>query len=80
MVPVARAAEVLDPTGAGDAYRAGFLKGILSGLPFEQCAKLASVVAVYTVEKYGTQTHRFTMEELAARYKESYGEKLPDLG
>ena len=80
VVPVARAAEVLDPTGAGDAYRAGFLKGILSGLPFEQCAKLASVVAVYTVEKYGTQTHRFTMEELAARYKESYGEKLPDLG
>jgi len=80
VVPVARAAEVTDPTGAGDAYRAGFLKGILAGLPSDKCAMLASVVAVYTVEKYGTQTHRFTMEELAARYKESYGEKLPDLG
>ncbi|MDP3645538.1 MAG: carbohydrate kinase family protein [bacterium] len=76
VVAVARASEVSDPTGAGDAYRAGFLKGILSGLPPEKCAMLGSVVAVYTVEKYGTQTHHFTMEELAARYKESYGEEL----
>lgn len=79
-VPVARAADASDPTGAGDAYRAGFIKGLLAGLPAQKCAALASVVAAYTVEKYGTQTHTFTMDELGARYKESYGEKLPDLG
>lgn len=71
------AAEVVDPTGAGDAYRAGFIAGFLHGLPVHQCARIASAVAVYAVEKYGTQNHRFTREELAARYKEAYGEKLP---
>jgi len=65
-----------DPTGAGDAYRAGFIRGMLAEMSFENCAKLASTVAVYTVEKYGTQTHTFTLKELAERYKESYGEKL----
>jgi adenosine kinase len=50
----------LDPTGAGDAFRAGLIKGILSGWPIEKSARLGSVVAVYTVEKYGTQTHEFS--------------------
>ncbi|MEK7106897.1 MAG: carbohydrate kinase family protein [Patescibacteria group bacterium] len=66
-----------DPTGAGDAYRAGFIKGMLLGLPLETCAKLGGVVAAYAVEKYGTQTHRFTFPEVVERYKKSYGEKLP---
>ncbi len=68
--------EAVDPTGAGDGYRAGFIKGILLGLPFESCARLASVVAAYAVEMYGTQTHHFTLKELAERYKETYDEKL----
>ncbi len=66
-----------DPTGAGDAYRAGFIKGMLLALPLESCAKLGSVVAAYAVETYGTQTHRFTFPEVVERYKKSYGEKLP---
>jgi adenosine kinase len=65
-----------DPTGAGDAYRAGFIKGLVMGWPLDKCAKLASVVAVYTVEKYGTQTHKFSWPELARRYKENYKENL----
>lgn len=65
-----------DPTGAGDAYRAGFIKGMMLALPLESCAKLGSVVAAYAVETYGTQTHRFTLPEVAERYKKSYGEKL----
>ena len=65
-----------DPTGAGDAYRAGFIKGLMLALPLESCAKLGSVVAAYAVETYGTQTHRFTVKEVAERYKKSYGEKL----
>ena len=65
-----------DPTGAGDAYRAGFIKGMLVGSSLPDCAKLASAVAAYTVEMYGTQTHKFSPDELKARYQSAYGEKL----
>lgn len=65
-----------DPTGAGDAYRAGFMKGLLIGLPLKPSAQLASVIAAYAVETYGTQTHRFTKEEVAARFKDAYGERI----
>ena len=72
------AAKVLqDPTGAGDAYRAGFIKGMFWGLPLKSCGQLASCVAAYAVETYGTQTHKFTLAELAERYKSVYGEVLP---
>lgn len=76
-VPAAKVANVSDPTGAGDAYRAGFVKGILAGVSLAECAALASTVAAYTVEMYGTQTHKFTIPDLAKRYEESYGSKLP---
>ncbi|HUF78063.1 MAG TPA: carbohydrate kinase family protein [Thermoanaerobaculia bacterium] len=72
-VPPAKAREVVDPTGAGDAYRAGFVAGLLRGLDLGVCGRLGSVSAVYAVERYGTQAHRFTPEELAARYHESFG-------
>jgi adenosine kinase len=72
-VPPAKAREVVDPTGAGDAYRAGFVAGLLRGLDLGVCGRLGSVSAVYAVERYGTQAHSFTPEELAARYHESFG-------
>lgn len=75
-VPAARPQEVSDPTGAGDGYRAGLIKGILSGLPWEVSGRLGSVVSVYTVEKYGTQTHTFTLEDIRKRYKENFGEEI----
>ncbi len=67
---------LVDPTGAGDAYRAGYIKGMLMGFPAEQCARLASVVAAYVVETYGTQTHHFTLEDVKDRYKKTYGVEL----
>lgn len=72
----AKPKKVLDPTGAGDAFRAGFLAGFLGGLPLETCGKMGNVAAVYTVEKYGTQTHRFTLDEFKKRYRENFGESL----
>ena len=75
-VKAAPVQSLADPTGAGDAYRAGFIKGMLAGFSLENCAKLASVVAAYTVEIYGTQTHKFTLDELKVRYKDAYGEGL----
>jgi adenosine kinase len=65
--------EVLDPTGAGDAYRAGFLAGLLRGLDLGVCGRLGAVSAVYAVEQYGTQTHHFTPAEFEERYRESFG-------
>ncbi|HYE59556.1 MAG TPA: PfkB family carbohydrate kinase, partial [Candidatus Kapabacteria bacterium] len=65
-----------DPTGAGDAYRAGFFTGHANGFDLETCGRMGSVAATYTVEAYGTQTHTFTKDAFIARYKETYGTDL----
>lgn len=65
-----------DPTGAGDAYRAGLICGLLKGYDLKTCGQLAGLVAVYTVEKAGTQTHHFTIKELQARYFSNFKEKI----
>jgi adenosine kinase len=74
MVPAAKAAEVVDPTGAGDAYRAGFLKGLATGRDIETAAKMGAVAGAYAVEKYGTQEHRFSFADFMKRYRENFGE------
>jgi adenosine kinase len=76
-VPAVPVGEVIDPTGAGDAYRAGFIKGLVHELPLKSCAMLASTVAAYVVEWYGTQNHTFTLPELRARYETAYNESFP---
>lgn len=73
-VPVER---LVDPTGAGDSHRAGFVKGLLAGLPVKESVQLASAVAVYAVEAYGTQNHHFTIPELKARYEKAYSSPFP---
>ena len=76
-VTAVKAKEVLDPTGAGDAFRAGYAKGFLVGLSLEKCARLAATTAVYDVETVGTQDHSFTMDEFKKRYESAYGEACP---
>jgi adenosine kinase len=68
--------DLQDPTGAGDGYRAGYLKGLRLGWAPTKCAQLASAVAAYCVEKVGTQDHTFTLAELFERYQAAYGETL----
>jgi len=75
-VKAVHVSEVLDPTGAGDAYRAGFIAGYLAEQPPRICAQIGSTVAAYAVEQYGTQNHHFTLPELKKRYEEAYGETL----
>ncbi len=72
-VPAARPKQVADPTGAGDAYRAGLLKGYFEGADLEQMGKYASVTAVYAVEHKGPTEHSYTVEEFINRYKENFG-------
>lgn len=76
LISPANPKEVLDPTGAGDAFRGGFLAGYLRGFPLEDCGKMGNLAAVYTVEKYGTQTHYYTLKQFCQRYYENFKEKL----
>lgn len=65
-----------DPTGAGDAYRAGLIKGLINGYNLKTCGQIAALSAVYTVEKYGTQTHAFSLLGFKKRYQANFGEML----
>lgn len=75
-IPAAKPKNTSDPTGAGDAFRAGLIYGLVNGWSLEKTGRLAGLVSVYTVEKYGTQTHSFTKKELEKRYKLNFGENL----
>jgi len=72
----AKPKNVIDPTGAGDAFRAGFIVGYLRGYGLSVCGQMGAVAAAYTVEKYGTQTHAFTRAEFIKRYYENYRTKI----
>lgn len=71
--PAARAAKVIDPTGAGDSYRSGLIKGLVTGRELEVAARMGAVSASYAVEHLGTQEHCFTLEEYWSRYEENFG-------
>ncbi len=72
-VPAITPRRVVDPTGVGDAYRGGLLKGLALGLPYEICARLGSVAATYALEHLGGQSHSYTWSEFRARYEEHFG-------
>jgi adenosine kinase len=72
-VPAVTPTRIVDPTGVGDAYRGGLLKGIALGLPYEICARLGSVAATYALEHLGGQSHAYTWSEFKARYEEHFG-------
>jgi len=76
MISAVETTKAVDPTGAGDAYRAGLIKGLSLGLDLKKAAYLASTVAVYAVEKKGTQLHKFTLTTLKKRLKNNYGISL----
>ncbi len=71
-----QALSVDDPTGAGDAYRAGFFTAYANGENLQVCGQVGSVAATYAVEKYGTQNHEYTIEEFEKRYEKVYGQKI----
>ena len=72
LVSPASTGAAVDPTGCGDAYRGGFLTGLVNGCTLQECGQLGSVASVFVVEHYGTQTHAYTMAEFAKRYQETY--------
>jgi adenosine kinase len=66
-IPCAPARAVVDPTGCGDAYRAGVLHGLLHGLDWRTTGHIASLMGAIKIESRGTQNHRFTADEFAQR-------------
>lgn len=75
-VPALKVQKALDPTGAGDAYRAGLLKGLCLGWDLAEAAGLGAVCAAYCVEKKGTQEHGFSLAEFNVRLKEHCGRTI----
>ena len=64
---------IVDPTGVGDAFRGGFMKGMAAGAPLPACAQLGSVAAAYALEHLGGQSHAYTLGEFRTRYDEHFG-------
>jgi adenosine kinase len=73
-IPSAEVSNVVDPTGAGDAFRSGLLKGIVDGRDIETSVRMGAVAATYAIENYGTQEHHFTFEDFLNRYRMNFGE------
>jgi adenosine kinase len=72
-VPAVTPHRIVDPTGVGDAYRGGLLKGIALGLPHPVSAQLGSVAAAYALEHLGGLSHAYTWDEFRRRYEEHFG-------
>jgi adenosine kinase len=72
-IPSAKAKELSDPTGCGDAYRAGLIYGIMNEYDWETTGRIASLLGSIKIEHHGTQNHSFTMDDFKQRYFESFG-------
>jgi adenosine kinase len=75
-VPAASAAKLSDPTGCGDAYRAGLLYGLSKGMDWKTVGRVASLMGAIKIESNGTQNHDFTPAQFAARFKQEFGYAL----
>ena len=71
-IPCAKAESLADPTGCGDAYRAGLLHGLSKGLDWDTTGRIASLMGAIKIERLGPQNHKFTPESFAERFKEEF--------
>ena len=75
-IPAARPEAVVDPTGCGDAYRAGLIFGLQNGLDWETTGRVASLMGAIKIAHSGTQHHRFTRDEFEDRFRAAFGRVL----
>jgi len=73
-IPAAPVEQIVDPTGVGDAFRSGLIKGLALGLPWAACGRIGSVAAVYVLGTKGPQAHSYTLSEFVERYVTAFGE------
>ena len=75
-IPTVRPESIEDPTGCGDAYRAGLLYGLMNELDWETTGRIASLMGAIKIERHGTQNHTFTKDEFEQRFKASFGRSI----
>ncbi len=75
-IPAAKPKNIIDPTGCGDAYRAGLLYGLMNELDWETTGRVASLMGAIKIEHNGTQNHSFDMSGFKQRYHENFGSSL----
>ena len=75
-VPAATAMRVVDPTGCGDAYRAGLIHGLMNDLDLATTGRIASLMGALKIENLGPQNQRFTFAEFAEQFRQQFGYAL----
>lgn len=75
-IPAVHPKEIKDPTGCGDAFRAGLLVGLLRDCSYEKACKIGALVAAYAIEYHGTQKYRFTTKNFNQRFEAIFGETI----
>lgn len=73
-IPIVPPQTISDPTGVGDAFRGGFLKGLCSSEDLETCGKMGALAATYCLEKHGTQNHAYNLADFVERYRSTFRE------
>ena len=73
IIPAAKPKALFDPTGCGDAYRAGLLYGLMNDLDWDTTGRIASLMGAIKIEHHGTQNHSLDMDEFKQRYHENFG-------
>jgi len=73
-VPVYPVENIIDPTGVGDAFRGGFLRGFSLGFDWELCGQMGALAAAYCLEQQGTQSHSYTVEEFIVRFRKMFND------
>lgn len=75
LVPAIAPREILDPTGVGDAFRGGFVRGVRLGLDWETCGRMGALAAAYCLETRGPQEHSYTPDEFVSRYRQHFDDQ-----
>lgn len=74
-VPAFPEVKIIDPTGVGDAFRAGLLRGMVAGWPLRIAGLVGGLCATYVLEQVGTQSHHYTLPEFIARFREHFDDE-----
>ena len=69
-IPVFAPEKIVDPTGAGDAFRGGLMRGMQLGLPWDVAGRMGALASTYVLEQLGTQSHQYTIQEFITRYRQ----------
>jgi adenosine kinase len=72
-IPAVPPRQIVDPTGVGDAFRGGLMKGLALGATYDVAGRMGSVAATYVLEHMGGQSHSYTWDEFRSRYEENFG-------